>query len=364
MRAALLEASNTPLVVVDDIEIADPGVGEVLVKVSNCGLCHSDYSNVSGTFPLMGPMVLGHEAAGVVAEIGLGVTDLVVGDRVVLSPIAACGSCYGCVRGEFGTCVNASSISTGTFANGKTGLSRNGSPILRGLAVGALAEYALVEASGAIKVDDDVPLDVACVIGCSVQTGVGAVLNAAKVEPGSTVLVMGLGGVGISIVQGARIAGASRIIVSDPNSARRDVAAKFGATHAVDPTTQDVMSRVMAVTGVGVDYAFDAVGSSTLVELGMWATRPGGTTVMVGAAPIDQVASVPVTLFMVTERKLIGTLLGGCNSRREVPRMLDLWRHGRLDLESMITARRPLSEINEGFDDLRDGVGLRTVMTI
>ena len=364
MRAALLEASNTPLLIVDDVVIADPGVGEVLVRVSNCGLCHSDYSNVNGTFPLMGPMVLGHEAAGVVAAVGGGVTDLVAGDRVVLSPIAACGSCYGCVRGEFGICVNASAISTGTFANGATGLSRNGAVVLRGLGVGALAEYALVEASGAIKVADDVPLDVACVIGCSVQTGVGAVLNAARVEPGATVFVMGLGGVGISIVQGARIAGASRIIVSDPNAARRDAAAKFGATHAIDPTSEDVMSRIIAITGIGVDYAFDAVGSSALVETGMWATRPGGTTVMVGAAPIDHMVSVPVTFFMVTERKLIGTLLGGCNSRREIPRLLDLWRHGRLDLEGMITARRPLDEVNAGFDDLRDGTGLRTVITL
>ena len=364
MRAALLNASNTPLAIVDDITIADPGPGEVLVKVSHCGLCHSDYSNVNGTFPIMGPMVLGHEAAGTIAAVGAGVAELVAGDRVVLSPIAACGSCYGCLRGEYGTCLNASAISTGTFVNGSTGLSRNGAVVLRGLGVGALAEYALVEASGAIKVDDDVPLDVACVIGCSVQTGVGAVLNAAKVEPGATVLVMGLGGVGISIVQGARIAGASRIIVSDPNAARRDAAEKFGATHAIDPMNEDLMSRVMAITGVGVDYAFDAVGSSALVEAAMWATRAGGTTVMVGAAPIDQIASVPVTLFMVTERKLIGTLLGGCNSRREVPRLLDLWRHGRLDLEAMITARRPLTEINEGFDDLRDGIGLRTVISL
>lgn len=290
MRAALLEASNSPIVIVDDIDIASPGVGEVLIKVLYCGVCHSDFSNVNGTFPIPGPMVLGHEAAGEIAELGPGVVGLKVGDRVVLSPIAACGSCYGCVRGEFGTCVNASSISTGTFVNGSTGLSRHGATIFRGLAVGAFGEYALLDADGVIKVDDDVPLDVACVIGCSVQTGVGAVLNAAKVEEGATVLVMGLGGVGISIVQGARLAGAARIIVSDPNSARRDVAQHFGATDAIDPTNDDVMARVMGITGVGVDYAFDAVGSSALVETGMWATRPGGTTVMVGAAPIDQMA--------------------------------------------------------------------------
>ena len=217
---------------------------------------------------------------------------------------------------------------------------------------------------GVIKVEDDVPLDVACVIGCAVQTGVGAVLNAAKVEAGATVLVMGLGGVGISIVQGARIAGASRIIVSDPNGARREAAARFGATDAVDPVSEDVMSRVMTIAPGGVDYAFDAVGAASLIETGMWACRAGGTTVMVGAAPIDQVVQVPATIFMATERKLIGTLLGGCNGKREVPRLLNLWRAGRLDLEGMFTSRRPLAEVNEGFADMHAGIGLRTVLNL
>src|SRR4051794_6697241 len=279
MRAALFEAVDKPITVVDDVEIAEPGIGEVRVKVTHCGVCHSDYSNVNGTFPVPGPIVLGHEAAGVVERIGPGVTSVAPGDHVVMSPIAACGECYGCVRGEFGTCVNASSISTGTFTSGQTGLARNSSTVYRGLAVGGFAEYALVSEGGAIKIDPQIPLDIACVIGCSVQTGVGAVLNSARVEPGATVLVMGLGGVGISIVQGARIAGASRIIVSDPNDERREAAARFGATDAVDPTHDDLMSVVMRATGVGVDYAFDAVGSSALVETGMWACRPGGTTV-------------------------------------------------------------------------------------
>ncbi len=364
MRAALLEAVNTPLRIVDDVDIADPGVGEVLVRVAHCGVCHSDYSNVNGTFPIPGPIVLGHEAAGIVETVGAGVVGLRQGDRVVLSPIAACGSCYGCVRGEFGTCINASSISSGTFVNGSTGLSRRGQTVFRGLAVGAFGEFALLEASGVIKVADDVPLEVACVIGCAVQTGVGAVLNAANVEAGATVLVMGLGGVGISIVQGARIAGASRIVVSDPNSARRDLAAHFGATDAIDPGSEDVMARAIEITAVGVDYAFDAVGSAALIETGMWATRAGGTTVLVGAAPIDQMVQVPATLFMASERKLIGTLLGGCNGRREIPRLLDLWRAGRLDLESMVTARRPLGEINEAFADLHAGIGLRTILDL
>lgn len=364
MRAALLEPGSSSLQIVDDVAIADPGQGEVLVKVHHCGLCHSDYSNVNGQYPVLGPIVLGHEASGVVEALGAGVTGLAVGDRVVLSPIAACGTCYGCLRGEYGTCVNASAIMTGTFVGGATGLSRNGAPVLRGLGVGAFGEYALLDQAGVIKVADDVPLEIACVIGCSVQTGVGAVLNAAKVEAGATVLVMGLGGVGMSVVQGARIAGAARIIVSDPVGARRDLAARFGATDAIDPTVEDVTATVMGITGVGVDYAFDAVGSAALIETGMWSCRAGGTTVIVGAAPIDQVVTVPAVVFMATERKLIGTLLGGCNGRREVPRLLDLWRAGRLDLEGMITNRRPLSEVNEGFADMHAALGLRTVLDL
>ncbi len=364
MRAALLEAALQPLSLVDDIEIADPGAGEVLVRVAHCGVCHSDYSNVNGTFPPSGPIVLGHEAAGTVEAIGAGVTHLAPGDKVVLTPIATCGRCYSCVRGEFGTCVNAAAIMTGTFADGATGLSRNGSAVLRGLGVGGFGELALVDAAAAVKVADDTPLDIACVIGCAVQTGVGAVFNAAKVEPGATVLVMGLGGVGIAIVQGARIAGASRIIVSDPVRERREGAAHFGATDVLDPGSDDVVAASHALTGGGVDYAFDAVGHHALVEAGMWACRAGGTTVLVGAAPIDHTVSVPAVLFMASERKLIGTLLGGSNGQREIPRLLGLWRAGRLDLEGMITARRPLREANEAFADMAAGRGLRTVLDV
>jgi S-(hydroxymethyl)glutathione dehydrogenase/alcohol dehydrogenase len=364
MRAALLEASGEPLVVVNDVDIDDPGPGEVLVRVAHCGVCHSDYSNVNGTFPPPGPIVLGHEAAGFVESVGAGVSHIVVGDKVVLSPIAVCGRCYSCTRGEYGTCVNAAAITTGTFVGGATGLHRSGGTVYRGLGVGGFAEYALVDAAAAIKVPDDTPLDIACVIGCAVQTGVGAVFNAARMEPGATVLVMGLGGIGIAIVQGARIAGASRIIVSDPIEERRAAAAHFGATDVLDPGTTDVVAAAHALTGVGVDYAFDAVGHRALVEAGMWACRSGGTTVIVGAAPIDHVVSVPAVLFMVSERKLIGTLLGGCNGHREIPRLIGLWRAGRLDLEGMVTARRPLAEVNDAFADMAAGRGLRTVLDI
>ncbi len=366
MRAALLEASEKPLAVVDDIDIEDPRAGEVLVRVSNCGVCHSDLSAQNGTFPLTAPTVLGHEAAGVVEAIGPGVTDLAPGDRVVLTAVPVCNKCYWCVRGEYGCCVNTLSISTGTFLDGHTPLSRHGNPVLRGIGLGGFAEYVITTETGAIKVGDDVPLDVACVIGCAVQTGVGAVLNTAKVPEGATVLVAGAGGIGISIIQGARIAGASTIIVSDPVSERRDAAAHFGATDAIDPTKEDVNARVQQLTGgIGVDYAFDAVGAGAIIESLIWTTRTGGTTVMVGAGGIDQTVTLaPPVIFTLTERKMMGCLLGSCNGRRDIPRLLALWRAGRLDLENMITQRRPLDDINDAFDDLTASRGLRTVLTI
>jgi S-(hydroxymethyl)glutathione dehydrogenase / alcohol dehydrogenase len=366
MRAAVLEASEKPLVIVDDIEIEDPRAGEVLVRVTHCGVCHSDYSFANGTYPFVQQAVLGHEAAGVVEAIGEGVTTVAPGDKVVLTPVAACDRCYWCLRGDYGCCVNAAAVSLGTFIDGRTPLSRHGAPILRGVGLGGFAEKVLTPESGAIKVAPDTPLEVACVIGCSVQTGVGAVINTAKVPEGATVLVVGAGGVGIAIVQGARVAGASRIIVSDPVAERREAALRFGATDVIDPTTQDVVARVQQLTdGIGVDNAFEAVGSGPLVETCLWATRNGGTTVMVGAAGLEHnVTMAPAVIFMTSERKLMGSFLGSCNSRREIPRLLALWRAGRLDLEGMITARRPLEEINEAFDDMGAGRGLRTVLTI
>ena len=366
MRAALFETPATPVAIVDDIDVAAPRAGEVRVRVSHCGVCHSDLGIVDGTFPNAAPIVLGHEAAGVVEEVGAGVTALRAGDKVVLSPVAACEECYWCLRGEYGCCVNTMAVNTGTSLDGHTPLSRNGAPVLRGLGVGGFAELVVTPASGAVRVPDDTPLEIACVIGCAVQTGVGAVLNTARVEPGATVLVIGAGGVGIAIAQGARVAGAARIIVSDPVAERRAAALGFGATDVVDPNADNVIAAVQALTGgIGVDYAFEAVGSAPLIETCLFATRNGGTTVMVGAAPIDHsVTLAPAVLFMISERKLMGSFLGSCHSRRDVPRLIDLWRAGQLDLEGMITQRRPLAEINEAFADLHAAKGIRTVMTV
>jgi S-(hydroxymethyl)glutathione dehydrogenase/alcohol dehydrogenase len=365
MRAAILEEARKPLVIAGDVEIAAPPPGHVRVRVSHCGVCHSDLSLVDGVFPSPTPIILGHEAAGIVDAVGPDVQDLGAGDHVVLSPLPACGSCYWCVRGEPGVCVNGQSLQTNTLRDGSTGLSRGDAIVYRGVGLGAFAEYVLTPATGAVKIAADVPLDVACVIGCAVQTGVGAVLNTAKAAPGATVLVMGLGGVGLSIVQGARVAGAAQIIAADPVESRREAALRFGATAVLDPGTDDVVARAHELTEVGVDYAFDAVGRSSLIQTGLLATRSGGTTVCVGAAPLeDAVTIAPAALFTLTEKKLVGCALGGCNSTREIPRLISLWRAGRLDLEGLITARRPLAEINQALDDLRASRGIRTVLQI
>lgn len=365
MRAAVVEQQGRPLVLRDDLSIREPKAGELLVRVRYCGLCHSDLSLADGVFPCPLPIVLGHEAAGVVEAVGPEAGDVKPGDAVLLTAAPPCGSCYACVRGEPGVCVNARGIQTHSLPDGDTGLSLDGKPVYRGVGLAAFAEKVLVPRSGAVRVPPDTPLDVACVIGCAVQTGVGAVFNTARVPPGATVLVIGLGAIGLSAVQGARIAGASRIIASDPIGARRERAQALGATDLIDPLREDLGTRVMELTERGVDFAFECVGRADLVRAAIWATRPGGTTVAVGAAPLeDKLVIEPLALFTLDEKKLLGCALGSCNALRDIPRLLDLWRVGRLDLEGLISARRPLSEINEAMQDMREGRGIRTVFEV
>jgi Zn-dependent alcohol dehydrogenase len=364
MRAALLERGGQPLNVVDDVDVAALAPGQVRVRVSHCGLCHSDLTIMDNEDSAMVPVILGHEAAGVVEEVGVGVRALAPGDKVLLAPLAPCGRCYWCVRGEASICQEAMAALGGVFADGSTPLSRHGTTVFRGLGVGGFGEIVVTTETGAVKIDPDTPLEVAAVLGCALQTGVGAVFNTAKVVEGATVLVMGLGGIGISVVQGARLAGASRIIVSDPVEGRRSAAAHFGATDTLDPTTDDVVAASYELTGgIGVDYAFDAAGNAALLDAGLRATRRGGTTVGVGAPAADQMLSFSAIGHVVQEKKLLGCLFGSSNPHREVPRLLSLWRRGALDLESMISFRRPLHEINEGFEDMRAGRGIRTVVS-
>lgn len=367
MRAAVLYENGKPIKVESDIDIIAPRAGEVRVNVAYCSLCHSDYSVLSGAMgPIQGPIILGHEAAGVIESIGEGVHHLAVGDHVVLTPVPPCGSCYYCQRGDHSLCTNGHGIATNRLPDGQTGLSRQGNEILRGVGVGALAEQVISPASGAIKIPDDIPLEIACVVGCAMQTGVGAVLNTAKVEVGATVLVLGLGGIGLATVQGAKLASASKIIVSDPLPERRELAIKLGATHTIDPTTEDVQAHAMLLTdGIGVDYAFETAGLASLIELGVSASRAGGTTICVGAPPIEQGIKLDnVVIFTSMEKKLSGCLLGSCNSPYDIPRMMHAYKNEQLDLDSMTGRMRPLEEINEAFDDLHHGREIRTVMKI
>lgn len=352
MRAALLEAPGQDLIVVADVEIDGPRTGEVLVAVTHCGVCHSDLHVADGSIPFPLPAILGHEAAGVVTEVGLGVDHLAPGDPVLLSPRPPCGRCYHCQRAEYALCRTTSGLMTGVFPDGSTRLHQHGHPVFRGIGLAAFAEQVVIPATGAITLPRDLPLEIACVLGCAVQTGVGAVLNTARVETGATVLVVGLGGIGISIVMGATLAGASRIIGVDPVASRRDRAAAFGATQILDPGSVDVVSAVLETTGgIGADYTFDAVGNAALVETCMLATRDGGTTVMVGVPPLDQQIRVPGLAFVMGEKKLKGCFLGSSNPQRDVPLLISLYRSGRLDLDGLITSRRPLEAINDAFAD-------------
>ncbi|MDG2305754.1 MAG: Zn-dependent alcohol dehydrogenase [Candidatus Binatia bacterium] len=364
MKAAVLEEQGKGVVIRDDVKIQAPGPGQVRVRVCNCGVCHSDLSVIDGAFPAALPVILGHEAAGVVEELGPGVESLAEGDHVVLTPCPPCGTCYFCLRGDSSVCVRTAGLISNTFVDGTTGLSIGDQTVYRGLNVAAFAENVVADANGAVKIPSDVPLDVACVIGCAVQTGVGAVLNTAQVEEGATVLVLGLGGIGLSVVQGARLAGAARIVVSDPVAERRDSARALGATDFIDPTTEDVLARGMEITGVGFDYAFEAAGRSALLETGLAAIRNGGTLVCVGAPPLEELFTLMPAAFVITGKKILSTVLGGANSLRDIPRYIALWQNGRLDLDALITGRRPLSEINGALEDLRTSRGIRTVLDI
>ena len=359
---ALLEKNQQPLVLAEDIDIQDPGPGEVLVKVSHCGICHSDLTMVDMPGGGQLPCVLGHEAAGTVEEVGTGVTRLSKGDRVMLTPIPTCGVCYYCSRNQPSLCVSGQNFMTGLRLDGTSPLSRNGDLVYQGFGLGGWGEYTVVDERRAVKIEDDTPLEIACVIGCAIQTGVGAVLNTAQVEEGATVLVTGLGGIGVSIVQGARLANAARIIVSDPVAERRDYAANFGATDVLDPNEDDVVAKTIELTGgIGVDYAFDGAGHEKLIADCIAATRIGGTMTMVGAAMGTFEMPIPA-MFLMQEKKLQGCLLGSCNGHRDIPRFLALWRKGALDLESMITHRHPIADINVGLEDMRVSRGLRHVL--
>lgn len=362
MRAALMTDVGADLVV-DEVELDDPGPGEVSVEVRHCGVCHSDLHYLDGALRTGLPVVLGHEAAGVVAAVGPDVSELSPGDKVVLTMAPSCGRCYWCVRDERTLCQRFAGMVGGAYPDGSTRLSWRGEPVRRGLVLSAFAERTVVPVEAAVRIPDDMPTDVAAVVGCAVQTGIGAVLNTAQVPAGASAVVTGLGAVGLSIIQGLTVAGATTIVAADLNPERRAEALRLGATHAIDPTEERVDRVARDLTdGRGADFAFDAVGRSDVVEGLMKATRNGGTTVMVGIPSTEDTVTVRALVHAFYEKKLVGCYLGSANPYRDFPRILELWRAGRIDLESMVTNRRPLDEINDAVADLRAGKGVRTVL--
>ncbi len=363
MKAALLEKPESRPQMVEDLVCASPQAGQVKVKITHCGICHSDLSLIEST-AVQVPIVLGHEAAGIVTDVGAGVSSLVEGDSVMISPLAPCGRCYYCVRGDAVLCVDSIALFSGLFPDGTSPFSRDGELVYRGLGVGGFASETVVVENGAMKMDPDIDRGIASVMGCAVQTGVGAVLNTAKMEPGATALVMGLGGIGMSVVLGTQVAGASRVIVSDPIKERRELALELGATEALDPTESDVSEFTRDLTGgIGVDYAFDAAGNTDLISAGLKAARNGGLVAMVGVPSFDSTLVLPdIVAVMAGEKKLVGCLFGSSDSRREVPRLLSLYRAGKLNLDALITQRRAIEDINVGLDDMSAGTGLRTIL--
>ncbi|HAQ05034.1 MAG TPA: alcohol dehydrogenase [Acidimicrobiaceae bacterium] len=364
MKAALHEEIGKPLSVVNDVDLVGPKEGQVLIKTEYCGICHSDVS-VMDSLDLT-PMILGHEAAGIVEEIGDGVTSVNKGDYVLMTPIGPCGNCEMCILNRYTLCERGQSFVFGTLPDGSTPFSWNESPVYQGLGVGGFAEYTVLEERNVVRVEKGIPLETVCLIGCGVQTGVGSVLNTAKVTAGSTVLVMGLGGVGLSVVQGARIAKAEKIIASDPVKERRSKALKLGATNVIDPDNDDLINAVMELTlGKGVDYAFDAVGNSELIALGLTVSKTGGSTVIVGAPPPDEELKFPSSLhLMMSEKRLLGSLLGSCNAQKDIPLLVEYWQRDLLDLNNMISQTYSLDNINSGIDDLRNSIGIRSVIKI
>jgi S-(hydroxymethyl)glutathione dehydrogenase/alcohol dehydrogenase len=357
MRAAVLQSIDANEIVIrDDVELLAPGPGQVRIRIKAAGICHSDLSARRGDLPQPVPAILGHEAAGEVIEVGEGVADLRVGDRVILNWMSSCGHCPSCLRGEPHLCLKhlLKAYSRPQFRLG-------GAPVFGLSGVGGFAEETVLSRGGVVKIDDDVPFEIAALVGCGVMTGVGAVLNTAKVQPGSTVVVIGCGGVGLSAIQGARIAGARAIVAVDTVAAKHETAMRFGATHATAPAgLSDVAQAV--TDGEGFDYAFEAAGSPQAIRSAWSAARRGGMVVVVGAGRMDEVVEFSPFELMFDAKTLIGSLFGSANPKLDYPRLLELWRQGELDLAGMISHRIRLEDVNEALGALGRGDVIRQVI--
>lgn len=361
MKAAVLEAYGQPLNVTD-VDLAPPQKGEVLVAIRATGVCHSDLTIQQGKVPYPTPCVLGHEAAGEVIEIGDGVTSVKPGDHVVTMWTPMCGQCYMCRRGQTHLCEGIRAM--GMMDDGTSRLSKDGKLILHGISSATFAERAIFRDYALVKIADDVPFDVASVVGCGVLTGVGAAINTAKVRPGESVAVIGCGGVGINVVQGARLAGAYPIIAVDTVESKLDTAERFGATHRVNAADADPVATVLELTSArGVDAAFEVVGAPALQRQAFDMTRRGGRSVLVGMAGLTDEVAFPSMFLTLGEKNVLGCYYGSCDPKRDIPLFLSLWKARKLDLEGLVSRTAKLDDVNGAFEDMEAGKVIRTVLT-
>ena len=361
-KAVLCRELNKP-VVVETITVESPKRGEVMVKIAACGVCHSDLSATNGTIPLPPPMVLGHEAAGTICELGEGVTDLAIGDTVVVSWVPMCGKCRYCVMGRPALC-DVSAKATITLPDGTSRLKdAKGNTLNHFAGVGVMAEYATLHRDSVIKTDPSIGMDKAAIVGCAVMTGVGAALNTAKVEPGSSCVVFGAGGIGLNAIQGCALAGANQIIAIDTSDKKLEFARSFGATHTINPATDgDAVGKVMALTSGGADYAFECIGLGATIQQAYGCIRKGGTAVVVGVAKIGEMVNLMAFMMPFTEKVLVGSMYGSARPSIDFPRLLALYKNGRLKLDELVTATYTIDQAPQAFEDMVAGLNARGVI--
>jgi len=371
IRAAVLRAMGAPRpyaqsrpLAIETLELRAPGPGEVLVRIAAAGLCHSDLSVINGDRPRPVPMALGHEAAGVVEALGDGVGDLKAGDHVVLVFVPSCGHCNPCAEGRPALCEPGAAANTaGTLLSGHGRLFREGSPVYHHMGCSAFADHAVVSRRSVVKIDPDLALDEAALFGCAVLTGVGAVVNTAQVRAGSTVAVVGLGGVGLASILGAIASGARAVVAVDLADDKLALARSLGATHGFNAAAPDLVEQVKAATRGGVDYAIEMAGSVKAFDTAYRITRRGGTTVTAGLPPPGANWAMPVVNLVAEERTVKGSYIGTCVPTRDLPRYIDLYRQGKLPVDRLLSGRLVLEDINTGFDLLHEGKAVRQVVT-
>lgn len=347
---------------IEDIQIDQPMRGEVLLRTIASGLCHSDLHFIDGSWPAQPPVILGHEAAGVVEAVGEDVTEFEPGDHVVSCISMFCGRCEKCLTGHSYICENSGAMMTRPPGSPPRLVDAAGDPVTGFGGLASFAEQMLVRENAIVKISDEMPLDRAALIGCAVTTGVGAVFRSAEVKPSSKVAVIGCGGVGISAVQGAHLAGARQIVAVDLEPQKLEWARQFGATHTVNPAAGDPVEQVRNLTGDGVDYSFECIGLKATAEQAFAMLRSGGLATIIGMMPPGVNIEIPGMELFLTTKKLQGSLMGSNNFTIDMPHLCDLYLGGRLKLDEMVSRTISLDEINEGFDAMKNGEVVRSVI--